>query len=102
MATDSMRATLDRLKTNSDKSRDAARSAADASTSALNPLGLRFPLGARVIDTATGQEGVIETQHPAQGQLVEAYTLRLQRTGGLAVRAVDELEPIKTPPPAGR
>jgi len=59
MATTSTRELIDRLKTMSAEERQRLTTAAHGTSSAPNPLALRFPPQARVLDLTTGVFGVV-------------------------------------------
>jgi len=58
---DRMRALLDSLGSVSEQERARLRASSSAPTTATNPLGLRFAIGAAVVDLVTGRRGVVKT-----------------------------------------
>lgn len=102
MSGDRTRAILDSLGTVTRQASAPAAPAGAAGPSSDNPLGLRFLAGARVLDLATGQRGVVETGHRISSEGDGVFHVRFA-DGSHRWRGAGELEPDPTPAaPAGK
>jgi len=99
MATDRVRALLDDLGTVKGQALERLRTNAAAPAAALNPLGLRFVSGARVLDLVSGQRGEVTygERHARTGE--ELYSVALGDARNV-FRRREELEPDPTTAPA--
>lgn len=98
MATEHMRALLDRLDRVSDEERQRLVRLGAANTSAPVNGEPRFRDGAAVIDLATGRRGVVRVAVRSDHTGLELYRVELV-TGAMVYRQHDELEPDPTPAP---
>ncbi|MGB2711409.1 MAG: hypothetical protein WBC33_07815 [Conexibacter sp.] len=101
MTTPEIRSLVDQVKQQNDQERDRLASAASASSAPRNPLGLRFPIGARVLELASGQRGIV--QHGDRDPQTNGERYRVQLADArIVLRGGNELEPDPTPAPGAR
>lgn len=93
-----LRQLVDQLKTQTDTERQQLQDAAAARRAPLNPLGLRFVTGARVLDLATGQRGLVQRGMRWAPTNEGSYGVQLA-DGRMVTRSDHELEPDPTPAP---
>lgn len=96
MVTDRVRAVLDDLTSAKDQELERLRASPRSPASTPNPLGLRFAIGARVLDIATGLGGVVTRTLAAAETGRGYYSVRLD-DGRLVFRVDSELEPHPVP-----
>lgn len=76
MATDRTRALLDSLGTMQQRDLERLKNASASPAAADNPLGLRYAVGARVLDLITGK--IVTVQHGARDQQTNEELYRVQ------------------------
>jgi len=77
MAESNVRAMIDQARQRTAEANKKLAEAGAAATSTANPLGLRFPAGARVLDLTTGQQGTVESgaRDPRSGDVIVRVAL---------------------------
>lgn len=93
MATEAVRTVIDRLAAGQRVTREQLQAATAANSSAGGANGFRFAVGAGVLDSVTGREGVVARAWRDGANGWELYEVRLNGTA-FGVRRVGELEPI--------
>ena len=96
MASDRVRALLDDLKSGRPTTPVLATVKGAGAVSADNPLGLKFSIGARVLDLVTGARGAV--QWSGRDASINQELFRVQFTdASIQWRTKEQLEPDPTP-----
>lgn len=95
MAMSSVRELMDRLNAEKAAATGRLTIAAAATVTPTNPLGLRFDVGARVLDVVTGQWGTVKAGARDSDPGVEVYRVSFDN-GDLRFCTNRHLEPAPT------